>query len=159
MGACQFCHSKVSGGVFECHGNLNHLSEVLDFNNPLHSEARFLSSDAMAVQHCEIHGPFNNHIHLTRLQLILERKVKWDTTKTPLLSHIINDYKKNKTEYLTPPPPGMRGQITTLDLLKASTPNECMNIVKDWAIEVYHAFSNHHPLISSIADSYLNRYY
>ncbi len=36
---------------------------------------RFLSVDAMALQHCELHGPWNNHIHLARLFLIFEKNV------------------------------------------------------------------------------------
>jgi hypothetical protein len=157
-GMCQFCNSRVSGGVFECQNNLNYLTQLLDFNNPVYYETRFLSVDAMALQHCELHGPWNNHIHLTRLCLILERKIKWDYAKTPLLSNIINAYKKDRTEFLTPPPFGERGHLTTSDLLKASTPKECVNIVKNWATEVYHAFADHHTLISSLANSYLNRY-
>ncbi len=158
VGRCQFCYSNVSKGVFECEGNLNHLTQILDFNNPIYYETRFLSVDAMALQHCELHGPWNNHIHLTRLYLIFEKNIKWDYAKTPLLSNIINAYKKDKTEFLTPPPFGERGQLTTLDLLNASTPEECINVVKSWATEVYHSFSEHQTLISSLANSFLNRY-
>lgn len=158
VGRCQFCNANVSGGVFECHGNLNCLTKILDFNNTIYYETRFLSVDAMALQHCELHGPWNNHIHLTRLCLIFEKDIKWDYTKTPLLSNIINAYKKDKREFLTPPPPGERGNLTSLDLLKESTAGECINLVKGWAHEVYHSFSNHHALVSLSANSYLNRY-
>ncbi|MEZ4901523.1 MAG: DUF5946 family protein [Spirosomataceae bacterium] len=157
-GRCQCCHSNVSKGVFECHGNLNHLTQILDFNDFCYYETRFLSVDAMALQHCEFHGPWNNHIHLTRLYLILEKNIKWDYSKTPLLSNIINAYKKDKTEFLTPPRPGERGQLTTVDLLNASTPEECVDIVKSWATEVYHSFSVHQMLISLLANNFLNRY-
>src|SRR5687767_12152545 len=91
-GPCQFCGSDVGSGVFECYGNAHRLSEVLDFNNPGHYGTRFLSVDAMALQHCELHGPWNNHIHLTRLFLIFENNVTWDYSKTPQLSNIINQY-------------------------------------------------------------------
>ncbi|KAA5538674.1 DUF5946 family protein [Adhaeribacter rhizoryzae] len=104
-GNCQFCGAKVSQGVWECLSNINHIAELLDFNNPIYYVTRFLSVDAMALQHCEIHGPWNNHIHLTRLFLIFEKNVAWDYSKTPQLSNIINHYKKNKSEFLTPPPP------------------------------------------------------
>ena len=97
-GCCQFCGSSVSGGVFECHANCYHIAEILDFNNPLYYKTRFLSVDAMALQHCEIHGPWNNHIHLTRLFLIFEMGIDWNYSKTPLLSAIINQYKKYKKE-------------------------------------------------------------
>jgi hypothetical protein len=82
-GRCQFCNADVSGGVFECQNNLSHLATILDFNNPDHFQSRFLSVDAMALQHCELHGPWNNHIHLTRLWLIFEKGIQWDYTKSP----------------------------------------------------------------------------
>jgi hypothetical protein len=157
-GRCQFCNANVSGGVFECQNNLNHLTAILDFNNPVHLQSRFLSVDAMALQHCELHGPWNNHIHLTRLWLIFEKSINWDYTKTPLLSNIINAYKKDRSEYLSPPQPGKRGDLTTADLLKASTPEECIRLVKDWAYDVYNALHIHHGVVSVIGDNYLQKY-
>jgi hypothetical protein len=158
-GPCQFCGSKVSGGVFECLHNVDHIAQVLDFTNPAYYLTRFLSVDAMALQHCEVHGTWNNHIHLTRLFLIFERNVQWDYAKTPQLSTIINHYKKNKTAFLTPPPLKHRGQLTTSDLLTATSPEEGMDIVKKWAIEVYHSFNSHHSLVSSIANVFIAKYH
>src|SRR4028119_899021 len=98
-GPCQFCGADVKGGVSECHGNAHRLSELLNFNSPEHYETRFLSVDAMALQHCELHGPWNNHIHLTRLFLIFQNNVSWNYSRTPQLSNIINGYKKHKSEF------------------------------------------------------------
>ena len=159
VGCCQFCGSSVSRGVFECHENCHRLAEILDFNNPLYYKTRFLSVDAMALQHCEIHGPWNNHIHLTRLFLIFEMDMDWNYSKTPLLSNMINQYKKDKREFLAPPPFTERGKLTTSDLLKATTSEECMDVAERWANEVYHSFSNHHQLISSIANIFFNKYH
>jgi hypothetical protein len=113
----------------------------------------------MALQHCEIHGLWNNHIHLTRLFLIFEKNIKWDYSKTPQLSNIINHYKKNKTEFLSPPPPAQRGKLTTSDLLTCSTPDDCMAIVRLWANDVFNAFGHHRKLVSSIAEVFVNKYY
>ena len=157
-GPCQFCGSRVNMGVVECHGNTNHLSEVLDFNNPDHFETRFLSVDAMALQHCELHGKWNNHIHLTRLFLILQNNVSWHYLKTPQLSNIINKYKSNRFEFLIPPPPKHRGNLTTSDLIQKGTTAELILKVKDWAMEVFQAFGDHHIVVSSIASMYLNKY-
>jgi len=158
VGACQFCNSAVSRGVFECHENLSLLTEILDFNNPIYYQTRFLSVDAMALQHCELHGPWNNHIHLTRLCLMLEKNIYWDYSKTPLLSNIINIYKKDKKESLMPPQPAERGKLTSSDLLTASTPEECITTVKCWASAVYYSFHNHQSIISSIASNFLNKH-
>ena len=157
-GPCQFCGADVRGGVFECHGNIHRLSEVLDFSNPKHYETRFLSVDAMALQHCELHGPWNNHIHLTRLFLIFENPITWDYSKTPQLSNVINKYKKNKFGLLTPPPRQQRGKTTTLDLLKTVSNDEAIAKVRQWAEDVFYAFKDHHALVSSIAKMYIDRY-
>lgn len=157
-GPCQFCGSEVSKGVVECHGNTHHLSEVLDFNNPNHFETRFLSVDAMALQHSELHGKWNNHIHLTRLFLILQNHVFWDYTKTPQLSNIINRYKGNHFEFLNPPPAKQRGSITTSDLIQIHRAAELIAKVKEWGVEVFQAFGEHHRVVSNIANMYLAKY-
>lgn len=157
-GPCQFCGSMVSEGVFECLDNVHHIVKVVDFNNPIFHATRFLSVDALALQHCEIHGPWNNHIHLTRLFLIFEKNVRWDYSKTPQLSIVINQYKKNRREFLTPPPAKQRGKITTSDLLSSSSPEECVLIVKKWAVDVYNSFNAYHSLASSIGHTYLAKY-
>ncbi|WP_152267954.1 DUF5946 family protein [Agriterribacter humi] len=158
-GPCQFCGAPVARGVFECHSNLHHIAAILDFNDPSCYLTRFLSVDAMALQHCELHGPWNNHIHLARLFLIFEKNIAWDYAKTPLLSNIINQYKKNKTAFLMPPPLQQRGRITTSDLLNAYNSEDCKEIVKQWAKEVYDSFGMHHSLISSIAGVFIRKYY
>jgi hypothetical protein len=158
-GPCQFCGSGVSKGVVECHGNAHHLTEVLNFNNPGHFETRFLSVDAMALQHCELHGKWNNHIHLTRLFLIIHNNVSWNYSKTPLLSNIINRYKENCSEFLIPPPPKQRGNITTSDLIQCDTTVELISKVREWAMEVFHAFGDHHNVVSTIADMYIDKYH
>jgi Family of unknown function (DUF5946) len=157
-GKCQFCGSAVTGGVVECHENVQILATLLDFNNPSHYESRFLSVDAMALQHCELHGPWNNHIHLTRLYLIFEYDIVWDYSKTPNLSNIINDFKKGKSESLSPPPPQHRGAITTVDLLKVDCADEAITAVKSWAKEVFNAYKSHHPVVSNISKMYKRKY-
>ncbi|KAB7727918.1 hypothetical protein F5984_19320 [Rudanella paleaurantiibacter] len=159
QGDCQFCGANVAGGVFECHANAHHLVELLDFNNPLFYQTRFLSVDAMALQHSEIHGPWNNHIHLTRLFLIFEKEVQWTYLKTPLLSVVINQYKKNKKEFLTPPPLQHRGNLTTSDLVGLTSTQDCVRLVRQWAMDVYTSYSDHHHLVSLIADTFLTRYH
>lgn len=158
-GSCQFCGARVKGGVFECHENVHHLSEILDFNNPKHYETRFLSVDALALQHCELHGLWNNHIHLTRLFLIFENGVAWDYSKTPQLSIVINNYKRNSFESLTPPPYKKRGRTTTSDRLNTISEEDAIVKVKEWATDVFYAFKDHHNLISSIAKKYMERYH
>jgi hypothetical protein len=157
-GPCQLCGAEVQGGIFQCHENVHYLSKVLDFTDPAYFRTRFLSVDAMALQHSEVHGPWNNHLHLTRLYLILNLKVSWDYGKTPQLSQVINQYKKRKTEQLEPPPQKQRGTVTTLDLLKASSPKGAVAVVQRWAEEVLGSFSRHHEPVAFLAARFLDKY-
>lgn len=159
-GKCQFCGADYQKGIFDCMGNYNNGLELLDFSNLENHLSRFLSVDAHALQHPEIHGRWSNHFHLTRLNLILDKKQQWDYKKSPLLSEHLNEYKSNKpNEFLTQPKPLYRGEITAKDLHKATTPNECVELIKKWADEVYNAWSSSHSIVSKIADSFLDKNY
>ncbi|SEI03810.1 hypothetical protein SAMN02927937_02897 [Paenimyroides aquimaris] len=95
-GKCQFCGADYQKGIFDCMDNYNNGLELLDFNNSEYHISRFLSVDAHALQHPEIHGRWSNHFHLTRLNLILDKKQQWDYKKSPLLSDYLNEYKLNR---------------------------------------------------------------
>lgn len=159
-GRCQFCGSDYQKGIFDCMDNYNNGLHLLDFNNSEHHISRFLSVDAHALQHPEIHGRWSNHFHLTRLNLILDKKQTWDYKKSPMLSDYLNAYKLNKPdEVLTIPNPLDRGKITAKDLLKSTTANECVELIKIWADEVYKAWTANHLLVSQIADRFIEKSY
>lgn len=157
-GNCQFCGADYQKGIFDCMGNYNSGLKLLDFSNSEYHVSRFLSVDAHALQHPEIHGRWSNHFHLTRLNLILEKNVKWDYKKSPLLSDFLNDYKINRQdEFLSIPKPLDRGNITAKNLIKATTADECVELIKKWADEVYCAWSLNHKLVSQIAYGFLDK--
>ena len=159
-GRCQFCGADYQKGIFECMDNYNNGIQFLDFNNSEHHISRFLSVDAHALQHPEIHGRWSNHFHLTRLNLILDKKQTWDYKKSPLLSNYLNVYKQNRpNEFLAVPKPLDRGKITAKDLTKATTSVECIEQIKKWADEVYHSWNSNQSIVSQIADGFLNNYY
>jgi hypothetical protein len=159
-GKCQFCGANYQKGIFDCMENYNNGLELLDYNNSEHLISRFLSVDAHALQHPEIHGRWSNHFHLTRLNLILDKKIEWDYKKSPQLSDYLNEYKANRpNEFLALPKPLDRGKTTAKDLINATTADECVELIKKWANEVYFAWSSNHSLISQIADGFLNPYY
>jgi hypothetical protein len=159
-GKCQFCGADYQKGIFDCMDNYNNGLQLLDFNNSEHLLSRFLSVDTHALQHPEIHGRWSNHFHLTRLNLILEKKQTWDYKKSPILSDYLNAYKLNRPhEFLTIPKPLDRGKTTAKDLLKATTANECIDLIKKWADEVYRAWSLSHSIVSKIADGFIDSSY
>ncbi|MEP2671126.1 MAG: DUF5946 family protein [Cyclobacteriaceae bacterium] len=155
-GKCQFCGADYPNGIFDCMENYNNGLELLDFNNPEHHMSRFLSVDAHALQHPEIHGRWSNHFHLTRLNLILDKNQIWSYKRSPLLSDYLNKYKSHRPEeFLDVPMPLNRGRITAKDMTDASTPIECVELIRKWAFEVYHAWSSNHSLVAQIADGFL----
>lgn len=159
-GSCQFCGADYQKGIFDCMDNYNNGLQLLDFNNYEHHLSRFLSVDAHALQHPEIHGRWSNHFHLTRLNLILDKKQTWDYKKSPLLSDFLNDYKQNRpNEFLVVPKPLDRGKITAKDLTKATTADESIELIKKWTDEVYHSWSTSHLIVSQIADNFLDNNY
>lgn len=160
IGRCQFCGADYQKGIFECMDNYNNGLQLLDFNNFEHHVSRFLSVDAHALQHPEVHGRWSNHFHLTRLNLILDKKQTWDYKTSPLLSDYLNHYKQNRpNEFLEVPKPLDRGKLTAKDLTKATSSCECIEQIKKWAEEVYHSWSSNHSIVSQIADGFLDNKY
>lgn len=159
-GSCQFCGAEYQKGIFECMENCNNGLELLDFNIQANHLFRFFSVDAHALQHPEIHGRWSNHFHLTRLNIILDKKQNWDYKKSIRLSDYLNDYKLNRpNEFLNVPKPFARGKITTKDLAEIKTANECIELIEKWANEVHTAWSLNHELVSQIAEGFLNKMY
>ncbi|NUO01420.1 MAG: hypothetical protein HUU01_12490 [Saprospiraceae bacterium] len=157
-GPCQFCGADYQRGIFDCMDHYNSSLYLLDFKETEYHIPRFLSVDAHALQHPEIHGQWSNYFHLTRLNLILDKNQAWDYKKSPLLSNYLNEYKLNQPiELLAIPKPLERGSITAKDLLAASTAAECVEWIKKWAAEVYRAWSPNHSLVSKIAAGFLDK--
>ena len=154
-GPCQFCGAPGSNGVAECHQNVHHIAELLDYNDPANYMTRFYAVDAIALQHFELHGPWNNYIHFARLALIFEKNVEWNYTLTPLLSNVVNDYKRNREQSLSPPLAGLRGKLTSVDILAAKTPDQCKVIVKNWGRSVYEAFYSYREEVEPIVSKFL----
>lgn len=153
-GACQFCGASVNGGVLECHNNTNYIAGLLDFNDSANYTTRFLSVDAMALQHYELHGPWNNYIHFARLVLIFENKIDWNYKLTPILSSAVNDFKRHHISTITPIQ-GQRGKMTTVDFMSAQSNEECRELVKKWAYSVYEAFHVYHSEVEIIISRFL----
>lgn len=159
-GRCQFCGADYGGGIFECMENCNVGLEHLDFNVEGNHLFRFLSVDAHALQHPEIHGRWSNHFHLTRLHLILVKKQNWDYKKSPLLSDYLNTYKLNRSnEFLTIPEALNRGKITSKDLTNARTAEQLIELIKKWAEEVYHSWNASHVIVSKIAEGFIEHHH
>jgi hypothetical protein len=154
-GRCQFCGSHTKKGARECYDTFHNILHRIEFNRL----EQFLIVDAHCLQHPEIHGRWNNHYHLTRLHLILKRNIKWDFKKTPLLSNILDLYKKNKdNEVIMPPPPFLRGKIVITDISDIKIKEKFNDLVRKYANEVYESYEDFHHIAMAVEDNYLSKY-
>lgn len=153
-GECQFCGANIDGGIAECVDMFNNsLSNVIDFYNSINHIYKILSVDAHTLQHPEIHGRWNNHLHLTRLHLIYKYKVKWSHHSTIKLSKHLNKYKQfYKNEIILPPKPFQRGLITINQVINEPKDEEDFKeMIEKWAFGVYDSWKHHHKTIEKIA--------
>jgi hypothetical protein len=160
QGKCQLCAAEFQGGIFECIDTYNHVLEIFDFSKSEHHLSKFLSVDAHALQHQEIHGRWSNHFHLTRLDLILDKKQNWNYKKSPLLSKHLNEYKSDRAyEFLIIPKALERGKISSKDFENVKTQDECSDLINQWAAQVYQVWEANHNLISQISEAFLSKMY
>lgn len=159
QGACQFCGARTERGVHECVEIFNLGFQHIDYSNPYNHVYRFISVDAHTLQHPELHGPWNNHFHLTRQRLMFHYEVQWNYKLSPLLSDHLNGYKLgNKEEVLTPPRVLQRGNMTTTDILKnSSNETSCQELIRNWGIEVYETWHHCHEVVDVIAKGFMER--
>lgn len=153
-GPCQFCGAPMERGVFECFEKASTVGLPLDRTNHEQLNALFLSVDAHALQHPEIHGRWNNHFHLTRSQLIIERNVHWNYSDSTRLSNILNTYKISRPEEVLTKP-AERGEITVAHIWETDRPEEIVRHIRQWASIVYSTWSRHHALVGRIAAEFL----
>lgn len=151
-GACQFCGAAFKRGIFECMEHYAIALENIDFSDEKNHIYRFLSVDAHALQHPEIHGRWSNHFHLCRLYLILKENINWTYSHSPLLSDFINQYKKNKfDEYLNCPPLQNRGGISVSDFHQEMNEITKKELILKWAEEVFDSWHLSHDVVKEIA--------
>lgn len=157
-GPCQFCGSPVRHGFYECYDHFNRLQVVL--GSPKHNflQERFLSTDAMALQHCEVHGNGSNLLQLTRLYLMIEKNVTWDHSKTSKLSFIINQYKSDHLEILSPRPLKTRGRHTVIETRRLGGADDFPAFINRWSKEVFEAYHEHHDLCAYLASLCLKHF-
>lgn len=158
-GKCQLCGSETKKGLFECVEKSNYIAHKLNHDDGIRFMTIFLCVDAHALQHSEIHGRWNNHFHLTRLNLMLNMNIKWNYKLSPLLSEVINSYKIiHPDERIKAPEKEKRGVVTITDVEKSETDAEYIELVTEWAKGVYNSFTEGHEIVSRISHLFINKY-
>lgn len=158
-GPCQFCGALVDKGIFDCMDIYNRKILYSDYAMQLEERHRFLLADCHCLQHPEVHGRWNNHIHLIRLHLIIVNNIYWTPKMTVSLSKFFAGYKKkHPNEILDPPSVLDRGKTTVVDLASASTFEVYKQLLLQWSREVYRTWNRHHELKSKIASDFIDSY-
>lgn len=132
--------------------------ESIDYSNPENHIYRFMTVDAHALQHPEVHGRWSNHFHLMRQYLILELGVSWHYGLSPRLSDHLNQYKSTRLdERLIVPPPLERGKITVTDISNvAKNRTVCQEMIMSWSKAVYEAWHLSHRIVAPVAEGFLS---
>jgi hypothetical protein len=152
-GECQLCGAKTNKNLRECVEKASFLTHRLNHKLGIQYMTIFLCVDAHALQHAEIHGRWNNHFHLTRLNLILIEKIQWNYKLSVILSHVIDAYKiKHSDETIINPAIKKRGLTTITDVEKSSSDKDYINLVNQWATDVFESFYRDHEIAQQISD-------
>jgi hypothetical protein len=129
-------------------------TEVLgaEFQNaPLFGQVHSLTADTYAAQHAG--GPHPDKsvfIHLSGLYLVLERGVT--STSVPPYHQRLAASIKTWPHFA---PPASCGPLTVFDVATAESPLEHARIVREWAAQVWRAWSDHHPVIAGLVSQHL----
>jgi len=154
-GRCQFCGSNIKGGVFECFDVFNDLQIHFMDGSGVN---QFIFVDAHCLQHSEVHGKWNNNLHLTRMYLMLEKEIEWEYSKTSRLSNVLDLYKSSHPDILIPALPVQeRGHVTVMDLIELKQ-KEFESMLFKWANDVYRSYVRFHPSAKVVGDLYINKY-
>lgn len=155
---CQLCGSETENGLAECVEKSGYITHRLEHAEALNHMTIFMCVDAHALQHSEIHGRWNNHFHLSRLNLILRDKIRWHYDYSVILSNIIDSYKKeNMNEIIISPKIKERGKITITDVEKAGSKSEYLELVELWAEKVFSSYNHWHDISREISFLFKNK--
>lgn len=153
LGKCQLCSSNTNHGVSECLEMAARVTNQIEHPLGILHGTIFLSVDAHALQHSEVHGRWNNHFHLSRLNLILRGKISWNYKMSPILSSVLDSYKMDKeSEFIHPPEIGQRGRWTVTDIAQTTTDADYIKSVWKWASDVFDSYSKGHPIAFAVSD-------
>jgi hypothetical protein len=154
-GRCQFCGSHAEGGVFECFDVFNDMQIHFMDGSGVN---QFIFADAHCLQHSEVHGKWNNNLHLTRMYLMLEKEIEWKYAKTSRLSHVLDQYKSSHPEILIPALPVQeRGGLTVMDLIGLKE-KKLNSMLLKWANDVYRSYDRYHSSAKIVGDLYIDEY-
>ena len=155
VGACQLCGAPVQGGVHECMEIFALGFGGLGLSEPSEHIFRFLLVDAHALQHPELHGQWSNHFHLSRLELVLTHRSRWEYAMSPKLSDALGELKGELGDVMRWPERGARGEITSAHVNRvAHDRRACKELILTWAEGVHRAWSHELSTIAPVVEAF-----
>lgn len=127
-------------------------NEVLarEYGDNAYSSVNRLTVDSYALQHPgtdDRRAIKSVNTHLASLYLIFEKNHSYGEA-TAMMTHII---EKHKVQFTYLKPPKDLGNLTIYDVWKAKNAEEHIDIVKQWAKNVWDAWSEYHQYIARLA--------
>ena len=157
-GECQLCGAHILNGIVECVEKLGLISHRLNRTEGVSNMTIFKCVDSHALQHSEIHGKWNNHFHLSRLNLILQQNIKWSYKYSTILSNVLDEYKtENYDEEIKSPETKKRGVLTIADIEGIESENEYKELVNKWAKYVYESYAEGHKISEKISKIFIDK--
>jgi len=139
---CPHCGAENVGGEEGCNGLFQ---EVVgrEFSRPELFQVHRLTVDAYSLQHPDqyMKSAKSAVAHLTGMCWAMEGG------DDPSVSNSLSRFLDGTPEFRRPepvPPPGARGDLTIVDVHSASSSEEHLKRVKEWARMAWDAWSDHH---------------
>jgi hypothetical protein len=157
VSTCPYCGAAIPDGDADCQLLYAQFLYKL-YSNPDYAAVAFLTVDAHALQHPEIHGYKNNAFHLLRLCWQLEFGGDALYDRGPRWLQVQFDGKVHVPRL---EPPTQRGAVTVADAMQAQTVPELAALVQQWGQAVWEAWSPYHDWarqsVVTMQDSYRSK--
>lgn len=138
-GSCQFCGSRVTGGVYQCFEIFHRIAGEASNPNDIKASVQLIIVDAHALQHSEVHGVRNNNYHLLRLLGIYRHETSSRIRANySFLSPILD--LNNSIPYLESPIAGDRGTLTVTDVVDSKGNSQLIETINNWGRDVFKAW-------------------
>ena len=135
----------------ECWAVFTELLEAEYSNAFLFGRVHQLSVDTYTVQHAGgLHPDKSVDIHLTGLYLVLQKKMQ-PTSVHPFMRELVAGVE----HWPHFPPPDLKTAITAFDVAMASSPQEHIQKVREWANLVWRCWSEYHSEIEAFISNHL----
>lgn len=118
----------------------------------LYGQVHQLTVDTYAVQHAGgTHPDKSVGIHLAGLHLMLEKR-----RTPPSVPRLLQRLAGSVQTWPHFPPPSRRGLLTVRDIARAGSPEDYIELVREWSRSVWEAWSCFHAELADLVERHLS---